>query len=191
MLLLKLDGRERQQFEESRWLWASSPWRPGLCWSNRFSCLVMPQPSDITRDESIPHRWNCPNNWSLLPFFPRFLIVLILYSCYITTSLVDYSNTNLFSYSSTGQESKLVSSGYCGIADRVTLSFSGLWSWSSARGSLLRRLCWQHRILESPSVWHEVKDSAGLQSFSHLAGWLAWLALCCSVWLYKMVPARL
>ena len=91
MLLLKLDGRERQQFEESRWLWASSPWRPGLCWSNRFSCLVMPQPSDITRDESIPHRWNCPNNWSLLPFFPRFLIVLILYSCYRCTYAIPSS----------------------------------------------------------------------------------------------------
>ena len=35
------------------------------------------------------------------------------------------------------------------------------------------------------------KDSAGLQSFSHLTGRLAWLALCRSVWLYKMVLGRL
>lgn len=143
--------------------------------TNSFSCSVMPRPSDITRDESIPLKWNFPNNWSLLSFSPRFLVVLISYSCYITTSLEDYSSTNLFSYSSGGQESKFSLIGLlwnCWQGDcpcsssRVTVSFSSLWSWSSACGSLLHRLCWQHHISESLSL-----PAPALQPPSHRDRW--------------------
>ena len=139
--------------------------------TNSFSCSVMPQPSDIARDESIPHRGNRPNNWNLLPFSPRFLIVLISYSCYLTTSLVDTAVQIFFSYSSGGPESKfsLIGSLWndrpCGAPGWLCLLFQPL-SRSLAPGSLLHSLCWQHHISESLSL-----PAPTLQPASHQDCW--------------------